>query len=118
MHRKAVQSLLDVCDYSDEITTVMEDVSYERYMADRMLRLAVERLFEILGEALSRAVRFAPDITTIVPEIPQVIGMRNHISHGYDKIEDEIVWRAAKQHVPALRQQIESLLRAEGRWPE
>ena len=41
----------------------------------------------------------------------QIIGMRNRVIHGYDKIDDEIVWGTIVRHLPALKIEIEKLLK-------
>lgn len=40
----------------------------------------------------------------------QIIGFRNVLVHGYDTIDDQIVWRVVEQDLPILRQQAETLL--------
>jgi uncharacterized protein with HEPN domain len=83
--------------------------SLETYRRDRMLRRAVERELEIIGEAarrLSEAFRDAH------PEIPwgQIVGLRNLIAHGYDRVDDERVWRLAIEEVPVLVGQLRALV--------
>jgi len=79
-----------------------------------MRRAAVERKFEILGEALNRAEENAPELTERVPEIRRIIGMRNRIIHGYDAVDDEIVWDAVQCKIPSLLDQLSALLGEEG----
>ena len=67
-----------------------------------MLRSAVERQFEILGEALNLASELNPDIRASLPDLSRIVGMRNRIIHGYDSVDDEIVWDAIQHHIPPL----------------
>jgi len=72
------------------------------FNSDPMIRSAIERQLEILGEALNRLRRDDPDTSTRVPDLDKVIGMRNILAHEYGDIDYEIVWRAATTGVPAL----------------
>ena len=74
-----------------------------------MLRRAVEREFEIIGEAMSRLGKINPEI--IISSKRQIISMRNRVIHGYDKIDNEIVWGTIIRHLPKLKQEISELLK-------
>lgn len=74
-----------------------------------MLRRAVERELEIIGEAMNRIDQMDPTIE--IAGKKQIIGMRNRVIHGYDKIDDEIVWGTIVRHLPALKIEIEKLLK-------
>jgi len=78
------------------------------YMENKMLRRAIEREFEIIGEAMNQLIKFIPDIS--ISSKRQIIGMRNRVIHGYDKIDDEIVWGTIVRHLPTLKKEIENLL--------
>ena len=73
-----------------------------------MLRRAVEREFEIIGEAMSRLDKLATDIQ--ISSKSQIISMRNRVIHGYDKIDDGIVWGTIVRHLPIPKKEIEALL--------
>lgn len=72
-----------------------------------MLRRAIEREFEIIGEALNRIDKLAPDIE--ITGKKQIIGMRNRVIHGYDKIDNEIIWGIIVRHMPVLKIEIQNL---------
>ena len=74
-----------------------------------MLRRAVEREFEIIGEAMNRIEKI--DSTINISSKNQIISMRNRVIHGYDKIDNEIIWGTIVRHLPKLKQEIEDLLR-------
>ena len=85
-----------------------EQRNFNVYIENKMLRRAIEREFEIIGEALNR-------INKLIPEIPitdkhQIISMRNRVIHGYDKIDDGIIWGTIVRHLPILKKEIEELL--------
>ncbi|MDX2257649.1 MAG: HepT-like ribonuclease domain-containing protein [Hyphomicrobiaceae bacterium] len=61
---------------------------------DLLLRSAVERQFEILGEALRRLALIDPIVAGRITEHRRIIDFRNAIAHGYDSIDPDIVWQA------------------------
>jgi uncharacterized protein with HEPN domain len=73
-----------------------------------MLRRAVEREFEIIGEALNWIDKIDPCLE--ITGKKQIIGMRNRVIHGYDKIDDEIVWGTIVRHLPILKAEVVKLL--------
>lgn len=83
--------------------------SLESYTYDLMLRSAVERQFEILGEALNNADKLDLGIAEKLPDLPRIVGMRNRIIHGYDAVDDEIVWDAVQHYVPPLLKDLSKL---------
>ena len=110
MHPRARQSLLDVADACWEIELTVAGLDLEQYRSARQVQLITERLFLIVGEALSRAQKHEPGIVSGIPNARNIIGMRNRIVHGYDAIDDEIVWTAASRHAVILRNQVLDIL--------
>jgi len=68
---------------------------------DRQLNLALVRLLEIIGEA---AARLSTSTRASHPQIPwsQIVGLRNHLIHGYDTVDFDIVWRIVESDLPPL----------------
>jgi len=85
-----------------------QERSFYAYMEHKMLRRAVEREFEIIGEAMSRINKLNQDIPISAKQ--QIIGMRNRVIHGYDKIDDEIIWGTIIRHLSVLKSEIDRLL--------
>ncbi|MEI6125867.1 MAG: HepT-like ribonuclease domain-containing protein [Pseudomonadota bacterium] len=81
------------------------------YDQDIFLRSAVERQFEIIGEALNRLFRSDPQTADYISSIKRIIGFRNVLSHGYDVVENTVVWDIIKNNVPTLHSEIETLLK-------
>jgi uncharacterized protein with HEPN domain len=83
------------------IAQVVRDRSREDLDTDLLLRLAVVRAIEILGEAASR---LSAEARAEMPEIPwaSIVGMRNRLSHAYFDIDYDIVWRTATVEIPGL----------------
>ena len=99
-------------DMLDAATAVQEFVasrSFSDYIADRMLRGAVERHLEIIGEAANRVSR---SFRARHPEIPwqRIVAQRNVLTHEYGEIEHALVWRVATLRIPELIQQLQKLL--------
>jgi uncharacterized protein with HEPN domain len=74
-----------------------------------MLRRAVEREIEIIGEAMSPLSKIDPEIQ--ISSSRQIINMRNRVIHGYDAVDDEIVWGTIQRHLPLLKSEILKLLK-------
>jgi uncharacterized protein with HEPN domain len=102
--------LFDIHESIDSIEKYLgEKRDFKVYMADKMLRRAVEREFEIIGEAMGRIEKL--DSTLNISSKKQIISMRNRVIHGYDKIDNEIIWGTIVRHLPTLKKEIESLLK-------
>jgi len=109
MDEKEAKYLLDALNACRAIIEFVEDKALSEYKQDMLLRSAVERQFEILGEALSNLDNLALHYRREYPEIGNIIGMRNRIIHGYDTVDDDIVWDAIKNHIPVLKEWLESM---------
>ena len=75
-----------------------------------MLRAAVERNFEIIGEALSQALRFFPQIAGRVTDEQQIISFRNRFIHGYATVRYALVWEIVQTKLPQLQKEVAQLL--------
>ena len=81
-------------------------VSFAAYEANALVRSAVERQLEILGEACQRMTQLDPDIRHRLPEIGFAIGLRNRIIHGYDRVENVVVYDTLMQDLPTLAKRL------------
>ena len=82
----------------------------EAYQGSAVTRRAVERNFEIIGEALNRVKKTDDQLLTKVSEHHRIIGFRNILIHGYDIVDETIVWQAATKHLPVLVDQVKQVL--------
>lgn len=118
LHRSAVDPLLDLLDFCGEVELYAGGRDTGDDDLERMRYLAIERLFELIGETMRRALTHQPELSKELPQAQRIISMRNRLAHEYDNIEVETIWEAADIHVPELIQQISQLLRAAGAMPE
>jgi len=103
-------ALLDVYDAAVELDETIRGLSIETYLENRPVRRIVERLLEVIGEAVGRAEDVDPVFVASIVDVRAVTGMRNRIAHGYDQLDHTILWRTATVSVPLLRAEIEQLL--------
>lgn len=102
--------LWDVLESADAIAQFVHGRDQDDYLADEMMRAAVERKLEIIGEALNQLSKVAPELVARVPEAAQAIGLRNVLIHGYTLTDNNIVWRTVQADIPRLRIAINALL--------
>ncbi len=109
MDNEIKKYLYDIKVSIDSIESYLgEKRDFNEYQSNKMLRRAVEREFEIIGEAMGRIEKIFPDIH--ISSKRQIISMRNRVIHGYDKIDNEIIWGTIVRHLPKLKDEIDTLL--------
>ena len=86
----------------------------EEFSANRLVRQAVERNFQIIGEAARRLANTDADTAARVGPVPRIIAFRNIIVHGYDSMDYEVVWSVIKHDLPGLSLRATELLRSVG----
>jgi uncharacterized protein with HEPN domain len=94
MQPEALKLLEDIQRSGERIQSFLSGRNRCEY--DELTRSAVERQFEIMGEALVQLSRFAPDLAARIPEHRRLIAFRNILIHRYHDIDDDIVWEAAQ----------------------
>jgi uncharacterized protein with HEPN domain len=113
MRLEARKYLYDIQQAVVRISEFTQGKRFEDYQSEAMLRAAVERQFEIIGEALVRLARLDQELAAQVSEHRRIIAFRNILIHGYADVDDRLVWDFAQTRVPALLREVEALL-AEG----
>ncbi len=86
-----------------------EKMDFNVYKANKQLRRAIERELEIIGEAANKILIMDPDVK--IENARKIVDLRNWVIHGYDKVDDIIIWGIITKHIPILRQQIDLLLK-------
>jgi len=109
MDNEIKKHLFDIRESIDSIENYLGNKrDFNIYKSDKMLRRAIEREFEIIGEAMNRIEKSDSDISITAKR--QIISLRNRVIHGYDKVDDEIIWGTIVRHLPALKIEIDNLL--------
>ena len=110
MRLEARKLLEDVRRAAELISRFVSGKELADYAADPLLRSAVERQFEIIGEALNRLARSDPSAAEQITYTSRIIAFRNILIHGYDLVDHEVVWDVIEAHLPVLREQVETAL--------
>lgn len=110
MPRDPSAYLYDILKAADAISGFIADADFDSYIENDLVRSAVERQFEIIGEALSQLSKLDPDLARRIPDSRQIIAFRNVLIHGYAKIEHDRVWQTAETSLPGLRAAVAALL--------
>lgn len=105
--KKYLYDIAQACGLLDEFTA---DKTFDDYQADALLRSAVERQFEIIGEALNKATSLDPDLADEITDSNRVIAFRNRLIHGYASVADEVVWGVLETNLLTLRCEVNKLL--------
>jgi len=105
MKNEIKKFLYDIKESIDSIEKYLGDKrDFKIYQENKMLRRAIEREFEIIGEAMNRIVKIDDSIDISAKK--QIINMRNRVIHGYDRIDDVIIWGTIVRHLPILKEEI------------
>jgi uncharacterized protein with HEPN domain len=107
---EARKYLWDAREAAARIVRFTTNRSFEHYLIDEILRAAVERQFEIVGEALSGLRRVDPDMAATVPDLARIVAFRNVLVHGYASIDDRLVWGVVEAELPNLREFLDRAL--------
>jgi len=102
MRPDAGAHLWDAAEAARLVDEFARSTSEADFASDLIIRSAIERQLELLGEALKRLRSVDADTTARVPGLDKIVGMRNILAHEYGDIDYEIVWRAATISIPAL----------------
>jgi uncharacterized protein with HEPN domain len=114
MTNEAKKRLLDVVNACEAIAEFVAGKDFAAYEKDRLLRSAVERQFEIIGEALNKAGAVEKTLAAQIPEFHRIIGLRNRLIHGYDNVDGEILWDVVQSKLGPLKSQMAVALREAG----
>ncbi|MDR3535252.1 MAG: DUF86 domain-containing protein [Acetobacteraceae bacterium] len=98
----AAKYLWDARRATERIARFTAGRTFDDYLADDMLRAAVERQFEIIGEAFAGLRRADPALATIIPDLARIVAFRNVLIHGYATVDDQLVWGVVARDVPVL----------------
>ena len=98
-----LQSINEIDSYYDNKPRI-----FDEYVSDIKTKRAIERDLEIIGEAANRILKKNKDFK--LDNVEKIIGTRNRIIHGYDKISDDLIWSIVINHLPKLKNEVTRLL--------
>ena len=104
--------LYDIQQATSRIFEFTAGKRVEDYRSEAILRSAVERQFEIIGEALVKLAKLNPDVVERITDYRRIIAFRNILIHGYADVDDRLVWDIVETKLPVLRDEIDLLLSA------
>ena len=110
MRRDRCAYLHDIFEAADAISLFTAGLSFESFERVDLVRSAVERKFEIIGEALRQASRAFPGSMNTIPDLREAISQRNQIAHGYFEVNPLILWNSIHIDLPAFRAAIKRLI--------
>ena len=110
MDERILKWLYDIKSAITEIDNYFEEnpKNFNQYKSNTILKRAIERDLEIIGEAINRIVTKDPNFP--IDNARKIIGLRNQIIHAYDSISDENIWAIITRHIPELRTEINRLI--------
>jgi len=112
MKREIKKYLFDVKVSIDSINEYLgEKHDFFEFQNNKLLRRGIEREIEIIGEAMNRIIKLAPDLK--IENARQIVDTRNWVIHGYDKVDDVVIWGIISNYLPKLKKEIEEYLERE-----
>jgi len=110
MNEKVLKCLYDIKNSVEEIDSFFVDRHkiFAEYSVDILLKRAIERNLEIIGEAMNRILKEDPEFP--LENAFRIVGLRNQIIHGYDSVSDENIWSIIVNYIPKLKEEIDKLI--------
>jgi uncharacterized protein with HEPN domain len=109
MQLEAQKFLYDINESIDSINLYLIDKrDFNIYQNDKLLRRGIERELEIIGEAVNKLLKIDP--TLKIDNARKIVDLRNWVIHGYDKIDDVVIWGIVSRQIPLLKKQVEELI--------
>ena len=110
MDERVEKWLYDIRLSIEEIDNFFHDNerTFDAFRQNLILKRAIERNLEIIGEAVNRIISRDPNVA--IENAKKIVGLRNHIIHSYDNISEETVWSIVINNIPKLKKEIDNLL--------
>lgn len=109
MMKSIKKYLYDIKTAIESIEEYVKSVdSFEEYQQNKITRRAVEREIEIIGEATNRILKL--DDSVNIAHARKIVDTRNWVIHGYNSVDDKIIWGVITKYLPTLKDEVEKLL--------
>ncbi len=109
MQRDILKNLLDIQVSINSIYDYLGNKhDFNVYKSNKLLRRGIERELEIIGEATNRILKI--DETIDISDSRRIVDLRNWVIHGYDKVDDVIIWGIILRDIPKLKEQVDRLI--------
>lgn len=118
MRPKSEGLLWDIEDAAQYIVQLTRDRTIDDYVNDRTMRQAVERNFEIIGEAIHQLRDSDRRTARRIPRYRNLIELRNSVIHNFGEVDDYRLFDLARERVPELIEQIHEIQRTPDDYPE
>jgi uncharacterized protein with HEPN domain len=109
MSREVAKYLYDIQESIDAIQDYIgEGRDFTDFQQNKLIKRAVERELEIIGESINRILKLEPDL--LITEAQRIVELSNWVVHGYDMVDDIVIWGLILKDIPELKEQVENLL--------
>lgn len=109
MNHRINKHLEDILESISQISTFVGDINnFFEFSQNIMLKKAVERNLEIIGESLNTILKLEPNIH--ITNSRKIVDLRNKLIHEYDNIDDVVIWGIIKKHLVLLQEEINNIL--------
>jgi uncharacterized protein with HEPN domain len=109
MQRDLEAYVWDIARSIDQIERFVAGLSFDGFLADDMIQAAVERKFEIIGEAIKQASQHFPGRLDSLPSLSLYARFRDRLAHGYFNIQQQVVWESIEDDLPPLKKAVDAL---------
>lgn len=110
MDERVRENLEDILKQAAEVRAFTEGMTIDSYLQDLKTQAAVERKFEIIGEVLNRLGNSNVDLLHQIRDYRSIISFRNILAHGYDSVDDQVVWGIIENDLDNLIEDTSHLL--------
>ncbi|WP_048438654.1 DUF86 domain-containing protein [Caenimonas sp. SL110] len=110
MERDPRSWLWDVQTAASDIESFVAGLDAAGYAASAIAHSAVERKFEIIGEALNQLSKANPALANRIQDLPQIVAFRNQLIHRYAVVDHATVWDVIELSLPQLKESVSKLL--------
>lgn len=110
MQPEALKYLYDIREAARRIQRFTTGKGEQDYLSDELLQSAIERQFEIVGEAVSQLCKHFPEVGEPGPDYQKMIAFRNMLIHGYAVVDPVIVWGVVEENLQGLLDCLDELM--------